>query len=60
MHRRSAAKDDGRLSQTILTKGFGTRGHVDLVDLQLPPDGEFKYLIDELPGVLAQLLDAFG
>ncbi|KAL3929074.1 MAG: hypothetical protein SGPRY_002114 [Prymnesium sp.] len=29
-----------------LTKGFGTRGPVDLVDLQSTPDGEFKYLMN--------------
>ncbi|KAL3897087.1 MAG: hypothetical protein SGPRY_013124 [Prymnesium sp.] len=32
----------------ILTKGFGTRGQVDLIDLQSTPDGEFKYLLLEL------------
>ncbi|KAL3916466.1 MAG: hypothetical protein SGPRY_006810, partial [Prymnesium sp.] len=30
----------------ILTKGFGTRGQVDLGDLQSTPDGEFKYLMN--------------
>lgn len=32
--------------QPILTKGFGSRGQVDLVDLQSCPDGEFKFLLN--------------
>ena len=30
----------------ILTKGFGARGQVDLVDFQSCPDGSFKYLLN--------------
>ncbi|KAL1515206.1 hypothetical protein AB1Y20_004267 [Prymnesium parvum] len=30
----------------ILTKGLGSRGQVDLVDLQSCPDGEYKYLLN--------------
>ena len=35
----------------ILTKGFGTRGQVDLIDFQSTPDGEFKYLLNYQVGV---------
>ena len=31
--------------QPILTSGFGTRGQIDLIDLQNAPDGEFKFLL---------------
>ena len=30
----------------ILTKGFGARGQVDLIDFQSCPDGSFKYLLN--------------
>jgi len=32
--------------QPILTKGFGTRGQVDLVDYQSMPDGPFRFLMN--------------
>ena len=32
--------------QPILTKGFGTRGQVDLIDFQSIKDGEFKFLLN--------------
>lgn len=30
----------------ILTRGFGSRGQVDLIDFQSCPDGEFKFLLN--------------
>jgi hypothetical protein len=30
----------------ILSRGFGTRGQVDLIDFQSMPNGEFKYLLN--------------
>ena len=33
-------------SQPILTKGFGRRGQVDLIDFQSMPDGDFKFLLN--------------
>ncbi|KAL3922132.1 MAG: hypothetical protein SGPRY_004671, partial [Prymnesium sp.] len=40
----------------ILTKGFGTRGQVDLVDLQSAPDGRFnKYLMNYQGQLLTML-----
>ena len=32
--------------QPILTRGFGSRGQVDLIDFQSMPDGEFNFLIN--------------
>ena len=32
--------------QPILTSGFGSRGQVDLIDLQANADGEFKFLLN--------------
>ena len=32
--------------QPILTKGFGTRGKVDLIDYQSMPDGDFRFLLN--------------
>lgn len=33
---------------------------VDLIDLQSTPYGEFNQVLDELPGVLALLLESLG
>ena len=30
----------------IITKGFGTRGQVDLIDMQANKDGKFAYLLN--------------
>ncbi|MGA1646391.1 MAG: hypothetical protein ACO4AV_15605, partial [bacterium] len=30
----------------LITRGFGSRGQVDLIDFQSMPDGEFKYLLN--------------
>ena len=32
--------------QPIITKGFGSRGQVDLLDFQSMPDGDFKFLMN--------------
>ena len=32
--------------QPILTRGFGTRGQVDLIDFQSMPDGDFNFLMN--------------
>jgi hypothetical protein len=32
--------------KNIVTKGFGVRGQVDLVDFQSMPDGKFKFLLN--------------
>lgn len=32
--------------QPILTKGFGSRGQIDLIDLQSCPDGDYKFLLN--------------
>lgn len=32
--------------QPILTKGFGARGQVDLIDFQACPDGPYKFLLN--------------
>ena len=31
--------------KNIVTEGFGVRGQVDLIDFQIMPDGEFKFLL---------------
>jgi hypothetical protein len=32
--------------QPILTRGFGRRGQVDLIDMQSMPDGDFRFLLN--------------
>ena len=34
--------------KNIVTKGFGVRGQVDLIDFQSMPEGDFKYLLNYL------------
>lgn len=39
-----AAKKPTAGHQPIITRGFGKRGQIDLIDFQSMPDGNFKYL----------------
>jgi hypothetical protein len=44
----------------ILTFGFRTRGQVDIIDFQILPNGEFKYLLNYIDhGILVGNVDIF-